>query len=212
MRVLNSYIVRPGIVIVSIFLLNCSLGCQTNLPIATNQMIAQQAQLDMSGLTDAQIVEALKIRAAPPQKWDALPVRKTALYTHEQWRSPSRSTGMGVAYVRLPIPLPVATLLWFAKAEYNKHDTNGKVLHEWNDSLGRYWFEGENKFYHCKGYIVVNGTDAWFVYYGYKTTKPSEPLELNLAARALDTVIPQTHEAEAAELQANLGATPSTIR
>jgi hypothetical protein len=202
MRVLISCCVLAGLL----------TGCQATAPLAAKQLAAQQSSLDLTGLTAAQIVEALKVRAAPPQKWEAIPMRKTALYTHEQWRSPSRLTGIGVAYVHLPIPLPIGTLLWFAKAEYSKHDSNGQLLNQWTDSIGRRWFEGENKLYHCKGYILVNGTDAWFVYYGYKLTKPSDPTELNLAARAMDTIIPQTRAAAEAEMQANSGAAPSLVR
>src|SRR5439155_10032897 len=103
-----------------------SLGCQ-NAPMLTSSLLRHQAFIDFSGLKDAQKVDVVKVTAAPPETWDELLPKRTALYTHQQWRSPTRITGVGVAYVRLPIPLPVSTLVWFAKREYSKQKDEGRV-------------------------------------------------------------------------------------
>jgi len=178
-------------------------GCQSTAPQAAQQLTKAQSSIDYTGLGATRIVDALKISATPPQKWDPLPLKKTPLYTHGQWRSPSHSTGVGVAYVHLPIPIPINTLLWFARQEYAKRSDDGKLLDQWTDSIGRNWFEAENKYYHVKGYAVVNGTDAWFVYYGYKLTKPASSDEIGLASKALDTIIPDAHPEDALQARAN---------
>ena len=36
-----------------------------------------------------------------PRQWEALSLKKTGLYAHQQWKSPSTRTGMGVVYVAL---------------------------------------------------------------------------------------------------------------
>jgi len=185
-----------------------NLGCQSTAPLAAEQLNKRQPFLDFSGLGATQVVNALKVRATPPEKWDCLPLKTTSLYTHGQWRSPSHSTGVGVAYIHLPIPLPLKTLLWFAQKEYTKRSDDGKLLNQWTDGIGRTWFEAENKLYHLKGYAVINGTDAWFVYYGYKMTRPASSEELILASKALDTIIPQVHPGQ--DLQASAGPAPST--
>src|SRR5689334_22553256 len=82
-----------------------SMGCQ-NAPLMTSQLIRNQALIDFSGLKVAQFVDSVKITAAPPQTWDEVAAKKTPLYTHQQWRSQTHITGLGVAYVKLPIPLP----------------------------------------------------------------------------------------------------------
>ena len=69
-------------------------------------------------------------------------LQASTIYTHQQWRSPTRITGVGVAYLRLPIPLSPKAILWFAKSEYNKKKTSeGRDLGQWVDATGRHWFE-----------------------------------------------------------------------
>jgi len=127
---------------------------------------------------------------AMPQKWEALPPKKAALYTDMQWRSPSRMTGVGVAYVRLPIPLSAKTIAWLAEREYSKSASDGRLLGSWEDALGRPWFEAENTRYHLRGYIVTRGFEAWVIYCGYKREFPPSSSELGIAARSLETIIP----------------------
>ena len=112
------------------------------------------------------------------------------LYTHEQWRSPSSLTGVGVAYVRLPLPLSSKAIAWFAKQEYGKKAADGRIIAEWTDELGRSWFEAENKKYHVRGYVTTRGLEAWIVYSGYRLTDPPEPAEISLATRSAETFIP----------------------
>jgi hypothetical protein len=167
-------------------------GCQFGPTVATQKLARHQADLEKDGLKTVEPVAALKITAAPPADWKALPIYKGALYTHEQWRSPSHATGVGVIYARLPMPMPVDMLLWFAKQQYTKKETDGKLIGQWTDRFGRSWFEAENNKYHVKGYAVVQGTDAWFVYSGYRTTMNERPEEITLAQRCQESVLMQS--------------------
>jgi hypothetical protein len=167
------------------------VGCQTGPTLATRKLAQHQATLDKDGLNTTHRVADLKVTCAPPHGWQVLPTNHAALYTHQQWRSPTRATGVGVIYAKLPIPLPVSTLLWFAKQEYTKKQADGRLIAQWTDKFGRSWFEAENNKYHVKGYAVVQGTDAWFVYSGYRMTMAQNPDEIELATRCQDTVLIQ---------------------
>jgi hypothetical protein len=166
-------------------------GCQIQ-SIPTTRLIQNQAIIDMAGLEDSQIVEVVKAHVSAPQKWEALAPKKTALYIDQQWRSPTRQTGLGVAYVRMPIPLPANLLVWLAKKEYAKRGEEGEVIAEWTDALGRPWFEAQNAKYHVRGFAVTRGFEAWIIYVGYKRemTQPPSAAELGVASRALETIIP----------------------
>ena len=73
-----------------------------------------QAMVDPSGLKDVETVDMVKVHVAAPKKWELLPVKKATLYTDMQWRSPSHLTGVGVAYVKLPLPMSAQTIAWLA--------------------------------------------------------------------------------------------------
>jgi hypothetical protein len=115
---------------------------------------------------------------------------KQSFYTNMQWRSPSRNTGVGVAFVKMPLPLPAKAIAWLAQKEYAKRADDGKILATWEDALGRPWFEAENTRYHIRGYVVTKGFEAWIIYCGYKREQPPSGAELNVAARALETIVP----------------------
>ncbi|MBC8106970.1 MAG: hypothetical protein H7Z14_10305, partial [Anaerolineae bacterium] len=122
--------------------------------------------------------------------WERIAPRPSRLYSHEQWRSPSGHTGVGVAYIRMPIPLGAGTLAWFAKQEYGKKSEDGRIIAQWTDNLGRTWFEVENKKYHVRGYVTTRGLDAWIIYSGYRLTSTPDPMELSVALRSLETIAP----------------------
>lgn len=164
-------------------------GCQVGPTVATKKLVRHQARVEKDGLDDVQALAALKVMAAPPENWVAGPLTKGPLYTHQQWRSHSRATGVGVVYVKLPIPLPMSTLLFFAKQEYTKKGTGGRLIAQWSDHFGRQWFEAENDKYHVRGYAMLQGTDAWIVYSGYRTTMPVRPEEVSLAERCQETIM-----------------------
>jgi len=158
--------------------------------VSTAKLLQHQSMIDVVGLRERRPFDALKASVATPVKWEMLPEHRTALYLHQQWRSPTRRTGVGVAHVRLPFPMAAKPLVWLAKQEYTKKSAEGRLIREWSDGAGRQWFEAENNRYHISGYAVVHGTDAWFVYCGYKTANGVDPAELNLAARCAETVLP----------------------
>jgi hypothetical protein len=165
-------------------------GCQTGPSISGVRLLQHQAELDVSGLKDPETVDAVRACCAVPRHWEALSILRTPLYTDMQWRSPTRMTGVGVAYVRMPLPLPAQTLIWLARQEYSKKSADGQMLGQWIDALGRNWFEGENKKYHVKGYVITRGLEAWFVYSGYKVEKPPSPAEVEIAQRAAESIVP----------------------
>ena len=179
----------PSIVL-SLALLACASGCQTSTPVTNRRLIEHQAMIDFSGLGEAETIEPLKVSCSVPRRWEAMPLKKTALYSHQQWKSPSTHTGVGVVYVRLPLPFSTKTLIWFAKREYTKASDDGEMIGQWTDELGREWFEAQNNKYHVRGYAVVRGFNAWFVYFGSKTGYPPDVAELGLAARCVETFIP----------------------
>jgi hypothetical protein len=170
--------------------LSALTGCQFAQSVPTARLIQHQAMVDPAGLKDSQTCEAVKVHVATPQKWDQLAAKKTAVYTDMQWRSPSKQTGVGVAYIHLPLPIPASAIAWMAQKEYSKRAEDGKLLSTWTDSLGRPWFEAENNRFHVRGYIISKGFEAWIIYCGYRLEQPPSAAELGVAARALETIVP----------------------
>ncbi|HSU66983.1 MAG TPA: hypothetical protein VLJ39_08940 [Tepidisphaeraceae bacterium] len=169
-------------------------GCQTGPQVSSRRLIEHQAMIDFAGLNNDAPVASVKTVLGTPRKWEIMPTDRTALYTHQQWRSPSTHTGIGVLYAHLPLPLSAKTVVWLAKQEYSKSQHNGKIVNEWTDGLGRSWFEAENNRYHIRGYVVVNGFDAWVVYFGYRSHYPPDVAEISLAARAAESAVPMQDE------------------
>jgi hypothetical protein len=168
-------------------LLISGAGCQSAKP----EMIAsQRALIDFTGLGPLMNMSALKSSGSVPQDWDPLPLQQTPLYAHEQWRSPTMTTGVGVACIHLPIPVPAVAILWFAQREYSSTQSDGRSLGRWTDSIGREWFAAENRRFYVRGYVVTRGMDAWIVYCGYRRANAPRPDELSLAVRSLETIVP----------------------
>ena len=168
-------------------------GCTIAPPVSTKTIIRQQALLDFTGLAQPQTLDNLNVRWAVPRDWEQLPTRKGALFTHQQFRSPSGVTGVGVAYVRLPIPLPASTIAWIAQREYLKKaqdQKEGKLLGRWTDAAGREWFEGENNKYHGTGYVMTRGKEAWIVYSGWRVMFPPNAEEISVSKRSVQTIVP----------------------
>lgn len=165
-------------------------GCQSYTPTTNRRLIEHQAMIDFSGLKPAEPMDAVKVSCSVPRQWVAMPLKKNGLYAHQQWKSPSTHTGVGVVYIRLPLPFSERTLLWIAKREYTKASAEGKLISQWTDELGREWFEAQNNKYHVRGYAIVRGFNAWLVYFGSKAGYPPDLAELSLAARAVETFIP----------------------
>jgi hypothetical protein len=167
-------------------------GCQLQPAVSTSRLIHHQQLVESDGLDDAATFDALRAQCAPPQHWTKLPLQRSALFTHQQWKSPTASTGVGVAYVKMPLPLSAKTIIWFAKGEYQKKDKDqsGKQLGQWTDALGREWFEAENSKFHVRGCVMTRGFEAWIIYTGYKLSKPMQEEEINLAMRAQEKILP----------------------
>lgn len=165
-------------------------GCQQTSQVTHRRIIEHQALIDFSGLGEPQLIEKVNARAAVPRNWDRLESASNPLYTHQQWRSPSTKTGIGVAHIRMPFPISTGVLMWIAKREYTKKGNDGRILAEWKDDLGRPWFDAENNKYRVRGYAIVSGFEAWVIYFGYKSKFAPDPAELSLAARAAETIVP----------------------
>lgn len=165
-------------------------GCQSGASVSSRRLIEHQALIDFSGLKPQETVAAVHASIAEPRRWEVLPSKSNPLYTHQQWRSPSTHTGVGILFAHLPLPLSAKTVVWLAKQEYAKSGREGKVIGEWTDGLGRSWFEAENEKYHVRGYVVVQGFSAWIVYFGYRTHYPPDLAEISLAARSAETAVP----------------------
>jgi hypothetical protein len=168
-------------------------GCQTNANTPSRAELLEHAeQVDDLGLTPPTAVAEVKITGSFPTSWTPLRVQKNAMYTHQQFRSPTRRTAVGLTYVRMPLPLSTKTLVWFAAGEVGKKVNDGKLIRQWTDELGREWFEAENTKYHMVGYVMTRGFDAWINYCGYRVTEPQEPTEIALGNKALDTILPSS--------------------
>jgi hypothetical protein len=168
-------------------------GCQFQA-VSSEELQLHQQTVDLNGLTHVRAIGELQVTCAPPVFWERRGEAPNILYTHEQWRSPKKNVGMGVAYIHTVIPLSPQMLVWFAKGQYSQsrenHARGGKLLGEWTDSMGRVWFEAENARYHVKGYAMTRGGDAWIVYSGYQLAHKPTDAEIALAERAADSVAP----------------------
>ncbi|MGD0541081.1 MAG: hypothetical protein ABSB33_06165 [Tepidisphaeraceae bacterium] len=166
------------------------MGCQYQ-SISATDLEMQQSRLNKTGLSALHVNSMLRITCAVPEQWESPLAQNNLIYSHQQWRSPDDEVGMGVAYVRTPVPLSAKTILWFAKARFSEtHKGRGRLLGQWTDSLGRYWFEAESDQYHVSGYAMTRGRDAWVVYSGFRLGgKASEP-EIAIAAKGADSVAP----------------------
>ena len=166
------------------------VGCQTAVVPSKAALTGYRESLDDSGLALPQAVSAVNLNASLPTGWQSLGVQKSALYTHTQWRAPSKRTAVGSTYVKMPLPLSTKTLVWFAMNEVAKKSNDGKIIRRWNDKLGREWFEAENGKYHMTGYVMTRGFDAWINYVGHRKNEPTEASEMALGEKALETFMP----------------------
>jgi hypothetical protein len=169
-------------------------GCSVGKTIPSRRLIEHQAVIDFSGLKPAEVNEPLKVNAAVPRTWEQVGPNKHSIpgfsVTHTQWRSPSVHTAVGAAHIGMPLPFSADLLLFLAKQQYTSRSTDGRIIAEWKDELGRSWLEAENNKYHVQGYALAQGFEGWFVYFGYKNDQPPEMSEITLAARSVETFVP----------------------
>lgn len=165
-------------------------GCQSGQQVSSQRLIEHQALIDFSGLKEPELAEPIRLQVSLPQTWKLHDTERKALYTHQQWKSPTEKTGVGAIYARLPIPMSANMILHFAIKHYADQANDGRELGRWEDEAGRKWFEAETSKYHARGYVMVSGRDAWIVYSGFKTDVPPEPGEISLAARCIQTFVP----------------------
>jgi hypothetical protein len=170
------------------------LFCGCGPTVSRFHLLQNRSRVDVSGLTQVQSVENVNASIALPDGWEKdEPIHHGPLLD-QRWISGSHDTAVGVGYLRTPWPLSASTLVWFAKREFTKKENAGWIASEWTDALGRPWYEAENPEFHIIGYAFTDGFDAWFIYYAYKAYRPFHDDEVNLAARSLETVIPQTDD------------------
>ena len=181
---------RRGAFPLATLLLLSANGCQIGQTVPPAKLLDHRSLLDFTGLKPPEAVDDLQVSVSIPYRWEPLGRHKTALWTHEQWRTPSETTGVGVVHVHMPLPLSARTLVWLAKQEYVNKREDGRLIAEWTDTLGRPWFEAENKRFHVTGYALTKGFDAWIIYCGYRTGTPPRPAETSLAGRCLQSILP----------------------
>lgn len=181
---------NPSLTGLSMLLIGFAAGCQTGQQVSSHRLIEHQALIDFSGLGEPEVAELIHVQVAVPKTWAVHDVEKKTLYTHQQWKSPSAKTAVGAIYARLPLPISADTILWMATKQYTARGDDGKELGRWEDEIGRKWFEAETSKYHARGYVIVNGLDAWIVYSGFRTDVPPEPGEISAAARCIESFLP----------------------
>jgi len=174
----------------TLFALLLCVGCQSG-SISRSKLAASQLQVKFDGLESTRVLTSVCASGATPRQWTKRPTEKGAIYTHEQWRSPTGVTSVGVVYVHLPLPIGPAAILWLAEQHFAAMPgETGHVLAAWTDALGRSWFTAQNPKCSICGYIMTEGASAWIVYYGYKLDRGLQPGELSVAARSVTTIIP----------------------
>lgn len=146
--------------------------------------------MDFSGLKEPEVADAVRTQVSVPRTWLLHDIERRALFTHQQWKSPSAKTAVGMIYARLPFPVSANTILWLATQQYSRRGDDGRELGRWDDEVGRKWFEAETKKYHARGYVIVNGLDAWIAYSGFRTDVPPEPGEITLGVRCMESFVP----------------------
>jgi hypothetical protein len=172
------------------------IGCQSG-PIFDSQLAATQSELTRNGLDSAQALPLVRATGATPSEWVKRPIENGAIYTHQQWLSPTGTTGVGVVYVHLPLPIGPTAILWLAEQHFAAMPgQKGHIVGEWIDPLGRNWFTAVNPQTNVCGYILTEGAAAWIVYFGYKLDRGFHPAEMSVAARSVTTIIPLTHANE----------------
>jgi hypothetical protein len=154
------------------------------------RLVEHREQINPIGLMPAKGVQAVNAHIALPSGWQALELQRTALYSHQQWRSPSKCTAVGVTYIRMPLPFSSRTLAWMASNEVAKRTVEGRILRRWSDELAREWFEAETEDYHITGYAMTRGFDAWINYVGHRRKEDLRPAEMDIARKSLDSALP----------------------
>jgi hypothetical protein len=187
-------------------------GCQPSAAEMGHQLTVRMSMIDFSGLAPAvPLGGGLDVSAAIPRAWQLAPGQERAMFAHQQWRNAARDIGVGVVHVHMPLPMSAKTLVWLAKSRYAaaaKSSDGGKpkvpggegqLLNEWTDAVGREWVEAENDRVHVKGYAVTCGFDAWIVYVGVRRPGVPNPVDLQLAERSMESVVPGPLAAAMAE-------------
>lgn len=196
----------------SILLIALAAGCQSGPQVSRTRLIEHQALIDFSGLGEPEVAEAVKVQVSVPQTWSVHDIERKPMFTHQQWKSPTARTAVGMIYARLPLPVSGDTILWIATKQFAKRGEAGKEIGRWDDAVGRKWFEAETKKYHARGYVIVNGLDAWIAYSGFRTDVPPEPGEITLGVRCLESFVPMISGDATATPSATSPASPPATR
>jgi hypothetical protein len=173
-----------------------AVGCQSN-SISARRLRDSQLELRHDGLSATRMLPTVCATGATPAEWVRKPTEFASIYTHEQWVSPSKTTGVGVVYVRVPFPVGPTAILWLAEQHFEAMPgQKGRIAGEWIDPLGRRWFTARNADTYVCGYIMTEGNAAWIVYFGHKLDAGFHPDEMSVAARAVTTIVPLTRANE----------------
>ncbi len=166
-------------------------ACQQS-NVTGSELLNRQQQSNGSGLAPMTRFAAVHASLAPPQDWTQLPATHGLFYVHQQWRSPDGGTGIGVAYIQLPLPVSPQILLFVAKSQYAKSHSavSGNIDTQWTDALGRLWFEGGDADLRVRGYVMTRGLEAWIVYSRHHLKGSASEHDIAMADRTADAVVP----------------------
>src|SRR5689334_23163679 len=78
------------------------VGCQSGVAVETHRLIEHQALIDFSGLRAPEVAADVRMQASVPASWSLHGIEKRTLFNHQQWKSPTARTAVGVIYARLP--------------------------------------------------------------------------------------------------------------
>src|SRR5262245_4683161 len=86
-------LIRLSILMLSLGLIG---ACQIAPAVSIKKLQEHQELANLTGLKPTEILNDLHVSWAIPGRWDLMPIKKNPLYTHQQWRSPTLATGVGV--------------------------------------------------------------------------------------------------------------------
>ncbi len=115
---------------------------------------------------------------------------KTLVWLGKTQYNAAAPPGKGAADAGTDAARPAATGDAKSDAKSRVPGGPGRLLREWSDPVGREWVEAENDRFHVRGYVITSGFDAWVVYAGYRRRGVPDTVDIDLAYRSLESVIP----------------------
>ncbi|HEV7302226.1 MAG TPA: hypothetical protein VGN72_23005 [Tepidisphaeraceae bacterium] len=161
-----------------------STGCKSNRP----PTIQSQPPEPLVGLNDPTLREDLQALVAPPQGWNAEPIKASGKHTHQVWISPTGRTAYGV--INFSLPWPVGhdlTLQGFLREMKRTEGAANLIEKEYDPNLPGLRFVAEGGLYRVRGNLFVQGWRGWVAYAGTKVNEAIDAKELEVAEQARES-------------------------